>query len=134
MLVIYGAKPLPLTKHLSSQERICWGTSIPETIHIHFLPGANGLGNSRNAPKLQTNEGGPSSRNLFPSLSRAVNCLPSITHHLKAQMWGEGQGECLPARQNAALTKNLGGWFEELIPTFPTSDSLSLDISWLIPL
>lgn len=51
-------------------------------------------------------------------------------------MWGERQGERLPARQNATLTKNLrgGGVFEELIPTFPTSDSLSLDISWLIPL
>lgn len=64
--VIYGEQPLPVTIHLSSQGHICWGASIPETTHIHFLPGTNGLGNSRNAPKLQTSVGGPSSRNLFP--------------------------------------------------------------------
>lgn len=64
--VIYGEQLLPVTIHLSSQGHICWVASIPETTHIHFLPGTNGLGNSRNAPKLQTSVGGPSSRNLFP--------------------------------------------------------------------
>lgn len=77
--------------------------------HIHFLPGANGLGNSRNAPKLQTNGGGPSSRNFFPSLSLAINHPPNITHRHKPQMWGGQQGEHLPARENARLTKNLEG-------------------------
>ena len=108
--MIYGAKPLPLTNRLSSQGHICWGASIPETAHVPFLPAANGLGNSRNAPKLQRNGGGePSSRNLLPSLSLAVNHPPSITPHRKPQMCGEQQGELLLAREKARLTKNLEG-------------------------
>lgn len=104
------AKATSPTNRLSSQGHICWGASIPETAHIHFLPAANALENSSNAPKLQRNGGGEaSSRNFLPSLSLAVNHPASITPHCKPQMCGERQGELLLAKERARLTKTLEG-------------------------
>lgn len=88
--MIYGPKPLPLTEHLSSQGRICWGASIPEMTHIHFLPGTNDRG-IQEMPLNYKRMEGPSSKNLFPSLSLAINHPPRTVHRRKPQMCGEHQ-------------------------------------------